>query len=60
MSIEDRSEIAVAKLMQVMNFIKTVERDNYCDPEQFFNARKTLKLLMKEVEHKLDYLDHAF
>lgn len=63
MSLEDRSEIAVAKLMQVMNFIKTVERDNYCNPAQLSDALNTLEILIKEagiLKYKLKYLDHAY
>lgn len=63
MSLEDRSEIAVAKLMQVMNFIKTIERDNYCDPEQLSDALNTLEILIKEagiLKYKLNYLGHAY
>jgi hypothetical protein len=63
MSLEDRSEIAITKLSQLINFIKTVEKDNYCDPEQFSDAQKIISTLVEELDilrYKLDYLGHGY
>lgn len=63
MTLEDRSEIVIAKFCQIISFIKTVETDNYCDPEQFSDAQKTLETLMKELNilrYKLNYLNHGY
>jgi hypothetical protein len=63
MLLEDRSEIALNQLSQLINFINKIDMDNYYEPEQILNARKTLANLMQELailDYKLDYVSHGY
>jgi hypothetical protein len=63
MSLEDRSEIAVTLLNQITNFVKIIEVNHYCDPEQFSDAQRTLKILINELsilDYKMEYLKYAY
>lgn len=62
MSLEDRSEIAMNQLSQLINFINRIERDNYYELEQILNARKTIANFMQELailDYKLNYISHG-
>ena len=62
MLLEDRSEIAMAQLRQLINFINRIEMDNYYELEHILNARKTIANFMQELailDYKLDYISHG-
>lgn len=55
MSLEDSKEITTVQINQLINFIKSIEMNNY-DPEQFHEARKMIATVVEELsvlEHKL-------
>lgn len=55
MSLEDSKEITTVQINQLINFIKSIEMNNY-DPKQFYEARKMIATVVEELsvlEHKL-------
>lgn len=63
MTLENKDELVLIKLKQIIKFTKQIEDINYCDPQLINAAQHEIKTLVKELINyygKLDYLKHAY
>lgn len=63
MTLENKDEIAVIKLKQIIDLAKTIDENNCYDLQQVIEAQHTIETLMKELDilyRKYRYLKHAY
>lgn len=63
MSLEEKKEIIANQIVHLMSLTENFERDNYIDPEQYYEAQKTIEVLIEQLlilKYNLIYVGYSY